>query len=460
MVATGAAHGGRRSRGWWRPEVRRCPIVLTVRSSLSAVTAGSNARVYVSHLSGIGVFDPAGDTLGKVRDLVVVLRHDREPPRVLGLVMEVPPRRRIFLPMTRVTSIDAGQVVVNARLDLRRFQQRPGETLVIGELFDRRVTIGPEGQAATVVDTAIEEDRNRDWRITRVHVKRVHRGFRRRGDTVTMEWREVAGLSVQRPNEEQGVDSLLATIDEMHAADLANVLQDLPDKRRLEVARNLEDERLADVLEELPEDERVQILTDLGIERAADVLEVMEPDDAADLLSELTPEQAATFLQEMEPDDAADLRRLLSYGELTAGGMMNPEPIMLLPDATVAEALARVRSPELSPSLAAQVYVVRAPLDTPSGKFLGVAHFQRLLREPPSMLVSAVIDNSLEPVGPQAPLSTVTRYFATYNLVALPVVDERDRLLGAVTVDDVIDHMLPDDWRDLDSEPDVDDERE
>jgi Mg/Co/Ni transporter MgtE len=137
---------------------------------------------------------------------------------------------------------------------------------------------------------------------------------------------------------------------------------------------------------------------------------------------------------------------------------MNPEPIMLPPDATVAEALARIRNEEISPSLAAQVYVVRPPMDTPSGKFLGVAHFQRLLREPPSKLVSAVIDNALEPVGPQTPLSTITRYFATYNLVALPVVDEVDRLLGAVTVDDVIDHMLPDDWRELDSDSDEDED--
>ena len=443
-----------------RAQVRRCPVVLVPGSNLGAVTAGSTARVFVSHLSGIGVFDPAGDMLGKVRDLVVVLRHDREPPRVLGLVMEVQRRRRIFVPVTRVTSIDTGQIVVNARLDMRRFEQRPGETLVIGELFDRRVTVGPDDQPATVVDVAIEEDRHRDWRITRVHVARAARGFRRRAEAATLEWSDIGGLSIQGPKEEQGVDSLLATIDELRPADLANVLQDLPNKRRLEVARNLDDERLADVLEELPEEERVQILTALGIERAADILEIMEPDDAADLLSELTPEQAARFLQEMEPDEAADLRRLLSYGELTAGGMMNPEPIMLLPDATVAEALARVRNPELSPSLAAQVYVVRPPLDTPSGKFLGVAHFQRLLREPPSMLVSAVIDNSLEPVGPQAPLSTVTRYFATYNLVAMPVVDERDRLLGVVTVDDVVDHMLPEDWRDLDSEPDGDDEDE
>ena len=424
------------------------------------MTIGSSVRIFVSHLSGIGVFDQAGDPLGKVRDLVVVLRHDREPPRVLGLVMEVPPRRRIFLPMTRVTSIDAGQVVVHARLDLRRFQQRPGETLIIGELFDRRITIRDTGEVATVVDAAIDLDRNRDWRITKLHVSKAHRGFRRRGDAATISWSEADGLVVGGPPEEQGVDSLMATMDTLRPADLANVLQDLPGKRRLEVARNLDDERLADVLEELPEDDRVAIVTQLGIARAADILEEMEPDDAADLLSELPPEQAARLLDEVEPEEAADLRRLLSYDDLTAGGLMNPEPILLPPDATVAEALARVRDPEISPSLAAQVYVVRPPLDTPSGKFLGVAHFQRLLREPPSKLVSAVVDTSLEPVGPQAPLSTVTRYFATYNLVALPVVDERDRLLGAVTVDDVIDHMLPEDWRDLDSEPEYDGDEE
>ena len=399
------------------------------------MTAGSSARVYVSHLSGIGVFDPAGDTLGKVRDLVLVLRHDREPPRVLGLVMEVQ-RRGIFLPMTLVTSIDVGQVVVNARLDLRRFQKRPGETLVIGELLDRRVTIRETGQAVTIRDAAITKDSNQDWRMTRLHVAKVVRGFRRRGESMTVPWGAVDGLSIGGPPEEQGVDSLLAMIDTLLPADLANVLQDLPAKRRLEIALNLEDERLADVLEELPEGDQVDILTALGIERAADILE------------------------EMEPDDAADLRRLLSYDDLTAGGMMNPEPIMLPPDATVAEALARVRHPEVSPSLAAQVYVVRPPVSTPSGKFLGVAHFQRLLREPPSKLVSAVVDTSLEPVGPQAPLSTVTRYFATYNLVALPVVDEVDRLLGAVTVDDVVDHMLPEDWRDLDAELDDADEEE
>jgi Mg/Co/Ni transporter MgtE len=150
----------------------------------------------------------------------------------------------------------------------------------------------------------------------------------------------------------------------------------------------------------------------------------------------------------MEPEEAEDIRRLLSYGDYTAGGMMTTEPVILPPDATVADALARVRNPDLSPSLAAQVYVVRPPLDTPTGRYIGTAHFQRLLREPPATLVSAVVETDLEPIGPDAPIAQVTRYFATYNLVAIPVVDEADHLLGAVTVDDLIDHMLPEDWRD------------
>lgn len=410
--------------------------------------------MFVSHLAGTTVFDPVGDPLGKVRDLVVVLRHDFAPPRVLGLVVEVPPRKRIFLPMTRVTSIEGGQIVARAQVDVRRFEQRPGETLMIAELLDRQVTLKESGVAVTVKDLGIEETpRDRTWRVVKLFVSHGPRGFRRRSATDVVDWSDVRGLALAS-DEEQGTDNLLAMMDSLRAPDLANVLQDLPLKRRLEVAKNLEDQRLADVLEELPDDDRVEILSELGLERAADVLEEMDPDDAADLLGDLPGEQAEAFLAEMEPDDAADLRRLLAYGDTTAGGMMNPEPIMLPPDATVAEALARIRNEEISPSLAAQVYVVRPPVNTPSGKFLGVAHFQRLLREQPAKLVSAVVDNTLEPVGPQTPLSTITRYFATYNLVALPVVDEVDRLLGAVTVDDVIDHMLPADWRELDSETD------
>jgi Mg/Co/Ni transporter MgtE len=142
------------------------------------------------------------------------------------------------------------------------------------------------------------------------------------------------------------------------------------------------------------------------------------------------------------------VRRLLSYGDYTAGGLMTAEPVIMLPDATVAEALALVRNPELSPAIAAQVFVVRPPQATPTGRFLGTAHLQRLLREPPSALVSGLVEKDTGSLRPDTPIEEVTRHLATYNLVAAPVVDEHDRLLGAVSVDDVLDHMLPEDWRD------------
>ena len=420
--------------------------------------SGAVTRVFIARLSGIAVFDPRGDQVGKVRDIVVTLRSGNQAPRVLGLVVEVMPRRRIFCPMTRVTNIDSGAVVTTGLLNMRRFEQRAGETLVMSELFDKRVTLLETGEQVTVQDVAIQQERTRDWIVSRIFVRKGgHTGFRRRGETVVVEWEALSGLSVADP--QQGVASLLATVENLRPADLANMLQELSPKRRLELAAALDDEKLADVLEELPEDDRIEIVASLESERVADVLEEMDPDDAADLLSELPLDQQEALLALVEPDDAEELRRLLSYDDFSAGGMMTTEPVVLPPDATVAEALARIRDSDLSPSLAAQVYVVRAPFETPTGKYLGVAHFQRLLREPPSTLVSAMLDDSLEPIGPEAPLSQVTRYFATYNLVALPVVDESDHLLGAVTVDDVIDHMLPENWRDADAgDDDLDEE--
>jgi Mg/Co/Ni transporter MgtE len=173
----------------------------------------------------------------------------------------------------------------------------------------------------------------------------------------------------------------------------------------------------------------------------------MDPDDAADLVHELPADVAEDLLQRMEPEEARDVRRLLLYEEFTAGGMMTPEPVILDTDATVASALANVRRESLTPALSSMVFVTRPPLETPSGRFVGAVHTQRLLREPPTTLVATLLDENLEPLAPNAPLAQVSRFFATYNLVVAPVVNAEGHLVGAVTVDDVLDHMLPDDWR-------------
>ena len=410
------------------------------------------SRVFVGRLTSLSVFDPLGDQVGRVRDVVVTFGASRRRPRVIGLVVEVPGRRRVFVPMTRVTSVDGGQVITTGLVNMRRFEQRANEVLVMAEIFERPVTVhDPEGEySATVEDVAIERERSRDWGISKVFVRQDdHRSIgpfrRRRGTTVLVPVEDVTGI--HSSGHGQSAAKLLETYDDLKSADLAEVIHDLPAKRRAEVAEAMADDKLADVLEELPEDDQVEILQTLPVERAADVLEAMEPDDATDLLHNLTAEKQEELLQLMEPEEAADLRRLLTYDEESAGGMMTTEPVILGPEASIAEALAVVRRSEISPALASTVFVCRAPHETPTGKYLGIVHIQRLLREPPHGSVGSILDKEIEPLGPQAPLGQVTRMLATYNLVAVPVVDDEGALVGAVTVDDVLDHILPDDWR-------------
>src|SRR3954452_16144643 len=408
-------------------------------------------RVYLARLAGLGVFDPNGDRVGRVRDAVVRLRTTNRPPQVVGLVAEMALRRRIFLPISRVTSMDAEAVVLSTgTLNLRRFEKRPNELLVVEDLLDRRVTVQPDvgdgpGTPGMVVDIAMEQQRNTEWVVTRVAVREQTGRLARRGHVFQAEYDRVRGLV--GPTDTQGTSNLLALLEQMRPADMANALQDLPDARRNEVAAALSDRKLADVLEELPEHDQVEILVRLDRERAADVLERMDPDDAADLLAELPQAEQALLLDLMEPDEADPVRQLMDYSAGTAGSVMTSEPVILTPDATVAEALARIREPELSPVVAAQVFVARAPSATPSGKYLGMVHFQRLLREPPASLLGGIVDSDLDPLNENTTLTEITHRMATYDLVAMPVVDASHRLVGAVTVDDVLDHTLPNDWR-------------
>jgi CBS domain-containing protein len=408
----------------------------------------SVARVFIARLSGIGVFDPNGDQLGKVRDAVTTLRADRQPPRVLGLVVEMQHRHRIFVPMGRVTRIESEAVVLSSgTVNMKRFERRNNELLVLAELLDRTVTIIDGEQRVSIVDAGMEQNRSRDWVITRLAVRTLGaRLTRRRGQLFQVAWNEVDGLALSEQS--QGTEALLSMLSDLRPADVAHALQDMPDKRRREVAAGLDDERLADVMQEMSEEDQVELLHWLADERAADVLEAMDDDDAADLLGEMTDADQQRLLELMEPDEAAPVRRLLTYGDYTAGGLMTTEPVILLHDATVAEALALVRNPELSPALAAQVFVVRPPQATPTGRFLGTAHLQRLLREPPSALVSGICERDPDALPADMPIDQITRHLATYNLVAAPVIDDHDRLLGAVSVDDVLDHLLPEDWRD------------
>ncbi|EPH02510.1 hypothetical protein HMPREF1531_01818 [Propionibacterium sp. oral taxon 192 str. F0372] len=405
----------------------------------------TKSAIFISRLQGMPVLDRSGDQVGKVRDVVVQTRMARRP-RVRGLVVELFARRRIFVPMMRVHSIDATQISIIGVVDTRKFDRRSSEILVMDDMFDREIIRGEV--KARIVDASMIEVRNREWELHEVALREHSRsrrfGITSKGSLVVAPWSEVQGRVL---GSEQSTDTKLAQLADMKPADVARELYEMTPDRRVEIVNALDDELLADAFQELPEDEQVDLLQALEQERAADVLDEMDPDDAADLINDLPTELAEQLLSKMEPDEAEDVRNLLQYQELTAGGMMTPEPVILGADDTVADALAKVRLKELTPAVASMVFITRPPHDTPSGRYLGAVHVQRLLREPPSLQVGHMTDSDLEPLHPDTHISQVSRYFATYNLVVAPVVNELHQLVGAVAVDDLLDHMLPADWR-------------
>ena len=378
---------------------------------------------------------------------------------MVGLIVEIPGKRRVFMSIGRVTSIGSGQIITTGLINVRRFEQRGGEVRIIAEMLGRTFAFKDGSGEATVEDVAIQETNHEisqgEWAISQLFMRRPKMSSSpfAKGPTNFATWGEVSEKSTA--GQAQSAEQLIATYSELKPADLANTLLDLPQERMFEVAGELPDDRLADVLEEMPESEQVGILTNLGDARAADVLDHMQPDDAADLIAQLPEEHGEQLLDLMEPEEADDVRFLLSYAPDTAGGLMTTEPVIVSADTTVAEGLALIRRHDLAPALGAAICVTLPPYEPPTGRFLGMAHFQRLLRYPPHERLGTLLDQGLEPVTADTSAAEVSRILASYDLVSVPVVDDNHRLVGVVTIDDVLDYLLPDDWRSQDGNDDV-----
>jgi CBS domain-containing protein len=404
----------------------------------------SGDLIYAFRVMRLPLLDAGGASIGQIDDLVAVPgrpgRGQRPPipPRIVGFVAKSQ-RRRIFVNANRIADLDGdGARLRGWDVDLNPFKRRGGEVLIGEEVIDR--AIGDE----TVSDIALttrSDGRSTWWDIEKVRLARKS-GFRRRPSHRLVDYDEVPAL-FDAPTEMQAE---AARLRDTHPSDVAAVVRALPADQRRQLAEAMDDDRLADVLEELPESEQIRIIESLDLERLVGVFDEMEFDDLADLLGEMPTAQQELMLDVMDEDDADMVRRLLSYEDSTAGGLMTPEAIILAPTTTVAEALAQVRNPDWVVSIATQVFVCNAPYKSPTGKYLGVVHMQRLLREAPRIELRQLI--AYAPfVSPDASDREVAEQLASYDLLALAVCDEAGRLLGAVTVDDVLDRMLGDDWR-------------
>jgi CBS domain-containing protein len=396
--------------------------------------------IYAFRVMRLPLLDAGGSPIGRLEDIVVIPPQAGAAPRVLGFVA-LSQRRRIFVNVGRIGTLDSdGARLRSWDVDLNPFKPRSGEVLIGRDLIDSRV--GDE----TVSDVALEpggDGRQTWWQISKVRLAR-RTALRRRPSYRLLDYDEVPGLFRSTAGSEIAAEA--ARLRDMHPSDVAAVVRSLPLTQRKQLAAVMDDERLADLLEELPESEQLRIIEGLDLERLTSVLEEMEYDDAADLLAEMPGEQRTRILDAMDDEDADVMRRLLAYDEGTAGSLMTPDIIVLGPTATVAEALAQVRDPEWLVSIAAQVFVVQPPYKAPTGTYLGVVHFQRLLREPPSMELGRCLEQ--EPtISPDMSEREVAERLASYNLLAVGVCDDAGRLLGAITVDDVLDRTLPAGWR-------------
>ncbi len=397
----------------------------------------SGELLYAFRIMRLPLLDAGGQAIGKINDIIVVPGRGTEAPKVLGFVA-TSQRRRIFISATRISTLDnAGAQLKSWDINLTPFRTRTGEQLLGKDILDKKHGDEIVSDVALVHHTG----KTSSWQISKVRLSKRGLLSGRAGHRL-VDWQEVSELFAPST----AIAAEAARLRDMHPSDVATIIRALPTEQRRQLADAMDDERLADVLEELPEDEQLRLIENLDMERLTSVFDEMEYDDLADLLGQMGIDQRTKVLDAMDDEDAETMRQLLSYPAGTAGSLMTPDIIVLGPDATVAEALAHIRDPERLVSIAAQVFVAHAPHYPPTGTYLGVVHFQRLLRERPSLSLKQCLDN--EPtIDPMLTDRDVAKRLASYNMLAVGVCDSNGRLLGAVTVDDVLDNALPSDWR-------------
>jgi magnesium transporter len=408
--------------------------------------------LFLSQIIGRPVRDQADEPLGTVADLLVAI-GDQYPP-VTGLVM-LTDRRRIFLPWSSVERLDASGARLQVRtIDIGIFQQRPDEILLKGDLLDKQI-VDIEGRKVIRVNDVRLDEIEGAYRVVAVDVgaagllrrlglegpwRTLARNLRLPVPERYIDWEDVdplestiAGVKLRVPH---------AKLAQLHPSDLASIIDQLTPRDRAGVLAALDDESVADAMEEMEPDTQVDVLEDLAPERAADILEEMSPDDAADLVADLDQDTRDEILSLMEKDEVEEVRELLGYPEDSAGGIMTTEFIAVAEHLTAAEAIDRLR--ELEPD-AETIYYVYVTDD--DGRLVGVLSLRDLIVAAPGVTIGSVMIREPVAVYVLAGQEEVAEVVAHYNLLAVPVVDAEERLMGIVTVDDAIDTVIPTAWK-------------
>ena len=407
------------------------------------------ARVWLTELIGAQLVDRAGERLGRVDDVIVRLAEGGHPP-VTGLVARIA-GRRLFVPRDRIGEIAPGRVQLTGEtLNLAHFERRQGEVLLRGDVLDRRLISVESGRLITARDIELVLDSS-GWHVAGVDAspsglfRRVLPRFMRGHPAETrafVDWQDVEPFLGHVPTSKLLIP--LRRLRRLHPAQIADIVEQASHEEGEEIisAVHADPELEADVFEELDIEHQVEFLRERSDAEAAAVLASMSPDDAADLIMELDQERRLPILSLLPPAKQAKVRALLGYNPDSAGGLMTPDFVAVSRDATVADALAAVRAADVSEQVAAAVF-----LTDDEKRLAGAVPLVALVRHGDADKLIDLVELGRSFLHTDDDFPEVARMMADFNLICAPVVDDDEHIIGVITVDDVVEAMVPESWR-------------
>jgi CBS domain-containing protein len=391
--------------------------------------------------------DRAGESLGRVEDLIVRLADGAYPP-VTGLKVRVA-GRELFVAARMITELKPGRVqLAGDQLNFGRFERRSREVLLRQDVLGHRLinVAGARLARARDIDLAFVDD---SWRVVGVDVSL--RGPLRRllprmpGGSATrtvLDWESVEPFVGHVPSSR--LRMRFWKLAQLHPAQIADLVEAASHEEGEEIIRAVGADREleADVFEELDMEHQVEFLHQRSDAEAANVLAKMGADDAADLLAELEQERREPVLSLLPKTQQRKVRTLLGFNPSTAGGLMSPDFLYLSGRSTVKRALEEVRRSSLEPRELAVVFIHDS-----ERKLSGALAVVELVRADPEARLADIVHRRPVCLHPDADLPEVARELTDFNLTALAVVDEDGQAIGVVAVDDVLELMFPEDWR-------------
>lgn len=407
-------------------------------------TGAATSVLHLTDVVGGKLLDSTGERLGRVNDLIVRLGDDEYPP-VSGVLATIA-RRPVWVPAAEIADIRVGAVTLRRpKIDLRRFERRPEEILLKEDLLDRQV-IDVDG-ADLVRANEIELARLDGWfRVVGIDIGL--RGFGRRllpkalGGRIEaggfLDWASIEPFTGHIPTVR--LKAPHPKLARLHAAELADLVEAATRAEGGEIVGALREdgEREADLMEELGTEYRAELVEQRTDAEVADLLTRMESDDAADLLTELPDERSQAIVGLLPASHARRLRALTGYESATAGGLMSPDFLCLYLQATREEALDRVVRSHLPHETLAYIFVMNQ-----NHRLRGSVDLVDLLRSAPGTPLGDIVDMRTVLLSPETDAGQIARLLSDYDLTAAPVIDAEERMIGVVTVDDVLHVILP-----------------